>query len=152
MFKNYIQKYLSKEDLKDITDKIKNIELNTSGGLRLCLKYKTEWHEKKMRTRDLAIREFHKLGMQNTKEYTGILIMIFLKDKKFEIIADKGINSRVEKNTWDNIAGELTNHFSAFKFKSGILNLLDKVGSLLAKEFPKKKDDVNELPDDIVIE
>jgi uncharacterized membrane protein len=152
MFKNYIQKYLSKEDLKDITDKIKNIELNTSGELRLCLKYKTEWHEKKIRTRDLAIREFHKLGMQNTKEHTGILVMILLKDKKFEIIADKGINSRVEKNTWDNIAGELSNHFSAFKFKSGILNLLDKVGSLLAKEFPKKKDDVNELPDDIVIE
>ncbi|HEY5122723.1 MAG TPA: TPM domain-containing protein [Ignavibacteria bacterium] len=152
MFKNYIKKYLSKEDLKDITDKIKNIELTTSGELRLCLKYKTEWHEKKIRTRDLAIREFHKLGMQNTKEHTGILVMILLKDKKFEIIADKGINSRVEKNTWDNIADELSNHFSAFKFKSGILNLLDKVGSLLAKEFPKKKDDVNELPDDIVIE
>lgn len=151
MLGNYIKKYLSKSDLLEITDTIKNIEKTTSGELRLCIKYKVEWHERKISVRNLALKEFHKLGMQNTINKTGVLIMIFLKDKKFEIVADEGINSKVAVNTWDDITVESSTHFSNSNFKDGIINLLHKIGSILAMEFPYIKSDMNELPDDIII-
>jgi uncharacterized membrane protein len=151
MFINYLKKYLSKSDLQEITDVIKNIEKNTSGELRLCIKYKAEWHEKKMLLRDIAIREFHKLGMQNTKNKTGVLVLILFKDRKFEIIADEGINNRVQQDTWENIAKELSGHFTQSNFKEGIINLLTNIGLLLAEKFPPEKNDINELPDNIVI-
>ena len=151
MFINYLKKYLSKSDLREITDVIKNIEKNTSGELRLCIKYKSEWHEKKLLSRDIAIREFHKLGMQNTKNKTGVLVLILFKDRKFEIIADEGINSQVQQDTWENIAKELSGHFTESNFKAGIINLLTNIGLLLAEKFPPEKNDINELPDNIVI-
>jgi uncharacterized membrane protein len=152
MFINFIKKYLSKSDLQEISEVIKRIEKNTSGELRLCVKYKTEWHEKNMRPRDIAIREFHKLGMHDTINKTGVLVMILLKDRKFEIIADEGINSKVKPSIWEKIAEELTEHFSKTNFKIGIINLLTTIGGLLAERFPPDKNNINELPDDVVIE
>jgi uncharacterized membrane protein len=152
MFINYIKKYLSKSDLKEITEVIKTIEKQTSGELRLCIKYKTEWHEKKMLPRNIAIGEFHKLGMHNTKNKTGVLVMILLKDQKFEIVADVGINNKVQPDIWEKISEELSGHFSKSNYKIGIINLLTAIGELLAEEFPPDTNNINELPDDVVME
>ena len=151
MFINYIKKYLSKSDLQEIADVIKAIEKTTIGELRLCVKYKIEWHEKKNSSRELAIKEFYKLGMEKTKHRTGVLVMILFKYKKFEIIADEGINSKVDFLAWENIATELSGHFSKDNFKDGIINLLNSIGSILAREFPRNEEDIDELPNDVVI-
>ncbi len=151
MFINYIKKYLSKSDLQEIADVIKAIEKTTLGELRLCVKYKTEWHEKKNTSRELAIKEFYKLGMEKTKHRTGVLIMILFKDKKFEIIADEGINSKVDFQSWETFAKELSGHFSSDAFKDGVINLLKSIGSILAKEFPRGEEKDDELPNDVVI-
>lgn len=149
---NYIKKYLSEEDKKAISECIKEIEKITSGEIRLCIKYKQKWSEKKYSAKELAIREFHKLGMHITKNKTGVLLFILFKDRKFEIVADEGINSKVEQKVWNKIAKEMSNHFSLSNFKEGIIHTLNAVGDLLAKEFPPEKDNADELSNEVVIE
>jgi len=147
---NYLKKYLSKEDKKELSGCISDIEKRTSGEIRLCVKYKKEWHERKYSARELALKEFHKLEMQNTKLRTGVLLLILFKDRKFEIVADEGINSRVEQKIWEDIASEMSNRFSVSNFKEGIIFTLKAIGNLMEKEFPPVKDDTDELPNEVI--
>jgi uncharacterized membrane protein len=100
----------------------------------------------------MAVKEFHKLGMQNTEDKTGVLLYILFKDRKFEVVADKGINDKISDEKWEVITNHLTNEFKSGNFKSGIIKSLDEIKEVLMKEFPRKDDDINELSNDIVIE
>jgi uncharacterized membrane protein len=149
---NYIKKYLSKEDLDELKNEISEIESCSSGEIRLCFKLKRGLHERKLNFKELAIKEFHKLGMQKTVDKTGILIFILFKEKKFEIIADEGINSKISIKTWEIITSHLKNEFSHSNYKAGLWKCLNEIKKILVKEFPVKPEDKNELPNDIVIE
>lgn len=149
---NYIKKYLSKEELDSLTDHIAGIEKFTSGEIRICFKKNTAWAERKLTSRELALKEFHKLGMQNTKDKTGVLLYILFNDRKFEIVADKGINDKIPEEKWNVITNHLINEFKEGKYKDGIVKALDEIKEVLVKEFPRKADDTNELSNDIVIE
>jgi uncharacterized membrane protein len=149
---NYIKKYLSKEDLEELKTEIGKIESVTSGEIRLCFKHKKGYHERKLSYRELALKEFYRLEMQKTIDKTGVLILILFNERKFEIIADEGINAKIHQNTWDIIINHLKTEFSKGEYKAGIIKCLDEIKQILAKEFPKKSGDKNEIPDDIVIE
>jgi uncharacterized membrane protein len=149
---NYIKKYLSKEELDSITNHIAEIEKYTSGEIRICFKRSTAWAERKHSSRELAIKEFHKLGMHNTKDKTGVLLYILFKERKFEVVADAGINKKISGEKWNDITNHLINEFKSGHFKAGIIKALDEIKEVLMKEFPRKDDDTNELSNDIVIE
>lgn len=148
---NYIKKFISIEELGEIKDKISEIEKFTSGEIRLCLKHKRTFFEKKKNPRDLALKEFFKLGMHKTEDKTGLLIFILFDERKFEIIADEGINSKISDDKWEKVKAHLKNEFSKGNFKAGLLKTLDEIKDVLITEFPIKPGDKNELSDEIVI-
>lgn len=148
---NYIKKYLSKEELDSITNHIAEIEKFTSGEIRICFKKNTAWAERKLTSREMALKEFHKLGMHNTKYKTGVLLYILFKERKFEVVADTGINDKISDEKWDLIKNHLINEFKEGQYKNGIIKALDEIKEVLLVEFPVKDDDTNELPNDIVI-
>lgn len=149
---NYIKKYLSKEELDSITNHIAEIERFTSGEIRICFKKNTAWAERKLTSREMAVKEFHKLGMHNTKDKTGVLLYILFADRKFEVVADKGINDKISNEKWETIKNHLISEFKKGKYKAGIIKALDEIKEVLMNEFPRKDDDTNELSNDIVIE
>lgn len=148
---NYIKKFLSNEDLYELRDKIIKIESQTSGELRMCLKLKRQYNERKLSHKEIAVREFMKLGMNKTVDKTGVLIFVLFKDKIFEIIADEGINSKIKQDKWDIITFQMKTEFSNGNYKSGLLKCLNEIGKVLIEEFPVKPGDKNELSNDIVI-
>jgi len=148
---NYIKKYLPKSDLEELEKEIGKIEDETSGEIRLCFKLKRGFHERKLSSREAAMKEFYKLGMDRTEEKTGVLIYILFGERKFEIIADEGINSKIKQQTWDLIINHLNTEFSQGNYKTGLLKCLNEIKTILAKEFPAKFTNRNELSDDIVI-
>ncbi|MDD8016799.1 MAG: TPM domain-containing protein, partial [Bacteroidota bacterium] len=107
--------------------------------------------ERKLSIYDLAVKNFHELGMANTKDHTGVLIYLLMSDKKFQIIGDVGINKKVSKEFWDVIAMKMSEHFRDHKFAGGICFAIKEVGVVLKKEFPMKAGDTNELSNDVVI-
>jgi uncharacterized membrane protein len=150
--KNLVKHMFSKEDLAAIASAVGEAEKTTAGEIRVSIRQKRKWREKKRTIEELARQEFHLLGMTKTQDRTGILIFLLLEDKKFFILADDGIHAKVEDGTWDKIAKEMSNHFSQKNFRLGIIHGVTAVGIELAKFFPRKSDDTNELPNDVHVQ
>lgn len=92
---------------------------------------------------------FHKLGMQKTADRNGVLIYLAVKERKFAIIGDTGINSVVPPGFWDSIRDHMTGRFSEGLFTEGLTEGILMTGEKLREHFPYLKDDVNELTDTI---
>lgn len=143
--------FFDDDDFLLISDKIKEMEKITAGEIRVAIKEKLTLKENKKDVRKLAEEEFYKLGMAETRDKTGILIYIHLKKRKFYILADEGINSKVDQNTWDQIRDEMEGEFKSGHYTEGIIDALGKVGSILGEHFPIKADDTNELSNKVVL-
>lgn len=145
MEKPYIYNFLNDDDLLRISNKIKEFEANTAG--EICVSVKEERHlfEKNKNIRKLAEEEFFRRHVDKTRDKTGILIFLLLKDRQFFILADKGINEKVPPNTWDAIKDNMQEMFVRGYFAKGIIHGIEKVGKILAANFPIKPDDKDEI-------
>jgi uncharacterized membrane protein len=101
--------------------------------------------------RELAEEEFYKLGMDKTRDKTGIIIYMLLNENQFYILADSGINEKVEQSTWDQVRDEMQSSFKRGDFGKGVVLGVEKVGNILAEHFPIKSDDTNELSNKVVL-
>jgi uncharacterized membrane protein len=136
--------YLAKQELDDIKQAILNSELDTSGEIRV--------HLEKVCAGDVMDRAayiFEKLGMHQTGQRNGVLFYLALKNRKFAVIGDAGVNAVVPKTFWDDLNAEMINYFRENRFAEGLIYGITRTGEYLKKSFPYKKDDVNELPDDV---
>ena len=139
-----VKNFFSEEERDDIVMSIKNAELDTSGEIRLHVEEKCKGD-----ARDRAAYLFEKLEMHKTEQRNGVLFYLALKNRKFAILGDAGINKAVPDDFWDNIRDTMLNHFRDNEFAEGLTEGISLAGKQLKKHFPYQKDDVNELPDDI---
>ncbi len=147
--KNLVKKLFTQEDLAAIGSAIRAAEKTTAGEIRVSVRQKRQWRERKLTIEEMARREFQSLGMTKTRDRTGILIFLLLQERKFFILADEGIHTKVEVETWTKITGEISSHFSRSQFRHGVVFGVQAVGEILSKYFPRKSDDTNELPNDV---
>ena len=138
------QAFFTKEEKEDITLAIKNAELDTSGEIRVHIENICKGDAK-----DQAAYLFEKLEMQKTDLRNGVLFYLAVKNRKFAILGDAGINKAVPDNFWDNIRNIMLEHFRDDKFAEGLEEGIAMAGIQLKEHFPYQKDDVNELPDEI---
>ena len=89
-------------------------------------------------------------GVHLTEARTGVLIYVALAERRVEIVADAGINAKVEQAAWDELAGEIVAAARANALVDGLVAAVRRAGSLLAEHFPPRPDDRNELPDRVV--
>ena len=142
---------LTKLERKKIAEAIAEAERHTVGEIRVSIHRRRAWKERRFSLYDLAVREFHRLGMEKTKHKTGVLLFLCVADKAFQIIADEGIHTRVETDYWNSLASKLSSHFRERNFCKGICDIIDEIGKKLQKEFPRNKETGNELSNDVVI-
>ena len=136
--------FFSKEEQGHIKSAIKEAELNTSGEIRVHID-----NHCREDVLDRAAWWFEKLEMHKTELRNGVLFYLAVKDHKFAILGDAGINAKTPDNFWDTIKEEMQNHFIKGEFSEGLSNGILKAGEQLKKQFPYESDDVNELSDDI---
>ncbi len=139
-----VENFFSTEEKKQITDAIAQAELNTSGEIRLHM----EGHCK-IDVLDRAAYIFEKLGMKETAQRNGVLFYLAVHDRKFAILGDAGINQVVPVNFWDQIKETMLTFFKEGKFTEGLSKGILMAGDQLKANFPRQKDDVNELSDEI---
>ncbi|NMB80435.1 MAG: TPM domain-containing protein [Ignavibacteria bacterium] len=147
-----IYNFFSDDDFLRISNQIKKSEQNTSGEIRISIKEKRLFWEFKKDIKNIAEKEFRKLGMANTRDKTGILLFLLLGERKFYILADEGINNKVSKDTWDKVRDEIQINFREGKFASGIIQGIERVGNILSEHFPIRKDDTNELSNKVILD
>lgn len=143
--------YFDDDDFLRISRKIKEMEKITSGEIRVAIKDSVSVFKKNKSIDKLAEGEFFKLEMDKTRDKTGILIYILLSKRAFYIIADSGIDSKVEQTTWGAIRDDIQNQFKLGHYVEGILSGLEEIGAVLSKHFPIKIDDANELSNKVII-
>ena len=147
-----IYHFLNDDELLRISNKIKETEKITAGEICVTIKEHRHFFKRKKSIRQLAEEDFFRLGIDKTKDKTGILIFILLEGRQFYILADSGINEKVPEATWHNIKDEMQNMFIKGEFSKGILFGIDEIGKILSKHFPIKPDDKNEISDRVRIE
>lgn len=151
MSKKIVEKYFSDSDLKEIASNINVVEKETAGEVRLCVQIKKSFFERKRSPREIAIRQFLKMGMHKTKHRTGLLIYILLDDRKFEILADDGINRIIEISTWESIEDTVRQEFKDGNYLQGVLHCINLIGEKLKIHFPNEDGDTNELSNEVMI-
>ncbi|MBI9105852.1 MAG: TPM domain-containing protein [Spirochaetales bacterium] len=97
-----------------------------------------------------AIVHFTESGAVNTRDRTGILFFISMRERMIEIIADEGINSKVDQSVWDSVLAGLLGSIKGGRAADGLEKAILECADILEEHFPVKNDDVNELPDGIV--
>lgn len=98
-----------------------------------------------------ALEVFSELRVWDTEHNNGILIYVLMADRQVEIIADRGIVSRVDPNEWKGVCRVMERAFGEGQFEHGSLEGIRLVSEHLAKHFPPSASDTNELPDAPVI-
>jgi len=139
-----VRNFFTTQEKEDITIAIKNAELDTSGEIRVHVENTCKGDVK-----DQAAYLFEKLEMQKTEQRNGVLFYLAIKNRKFAILGDVGINKVVEDDFWDDIRDHMLNHFRENNFVDGLVEGITMAGQQLKKHFPYQKDDVNELSDEI---
>ena len=138
--------FLKKEEKEKIIQAIKDAENQTSGEIRLHLESVCKGD-----ALERAVRMFEKLKMHETHLRNGTLIYLAIKDHKFAIFGDEGINEIVPENFWQGVKEEMRGFFIKGDFSGGLTRGIFLVGEKLKAHFPYQDDDVNELPDDISV-
>ena len=138
------EKYFSAEDREDIRLAIMNAELDTSGEIRVHVEDVCRGEPGRR-----AKKVFCALNMDQTSDRVGVLFYLAVSNRKFSVIADKGIKKAVAKNFWDEVNQILLNNFREDNFAEGLCLAIARTGELLKNHFPRATTDLNELPDDI---
>jgi len=136
--------FFSKEQQNKIILAIKDAELNTSGEIKVHIEKKCHGD-----VLDRAAYIFKKLGMYKTALRNGVLIYLAIETRKFAIIGDSGINSKVPNNYWDSIKENMLQHYKNGNFTEGLTEAISEVGYHLKEYFPYLKEDINEINDEI---
>ena len=106
---------------------------------------------KHRRARRNAVEQFLAHGLHMTRQRTGVLLFVSLAERHAEVVADDGINSRVEQHVWDDAVAALIKGARSDELGKGFVNAIGIVGSVLADHFPPAPGDDNELPDHLVV-
>lgn len=150
------------DDMADrLRRRIAASEVRHSGEIRLCveaalpLSYLWRLGERSplaLLTRERAVSWFGRLGVWDTQDNNGVLIYLLLAERRIEIVADRGLTSRVEHGHWQAVVDRLASHLQRGAFEDGLTQALEEVSALLVEHFATGPGgtNTNELPDAVV--
>jgi len=97
--------------------------------------------------RERAIDVFSQLRIWDTEHNNGVLIYLLLADRDVEIVADRGIHSKVGSREWESICQAMETAFKQARYEGGVVTGVQTVTQHLVKHFPASGTGQNELPD-----
>jgi len=101
--------------------------------------------------REMALMQFLGLGIHETRDRTGVLILVALADRVAEVVGDQKIHDCVGHEGWQAVCTHIVEGGRSGRIADGIIAGIDETARLLAEHFPPRPDNTNELPDHLVI-
>ena len=105
---------------------------------------------KTRRVRRRAIALFRTSAEHRTVGRTGVLLYLSLAEHRAEIVADEAIVARVSADEWGEAMADLIAEVKAGRAGAGMAKAVERIGAVLAAQFPKTATDSNELPDRLI--
>jgi uncharacterized membrane protein len=94
-----------------------------------------------------ARRAFDRLGVARTRERNGVLVFVVPARRRFVVLGDEGIHAKVGQAFWEAVVAAIAERLRAGDLTGGIVHGVETLGAQLARHFPPRADDANELPD-----
>jgi uncharacterized membrane protein len=129
----------------EVVEHIRMAEANTSGEIRVFISRKEAPDPVAA-----AQAKFERLGMSRTRHHNGVLIFVAPRSRTFAIVGDVAVHEICGQGFWEDVRNQLQGHYQLGRYTEGLIRAIDYAGELLAKHFPREKDNLNELPDEIV--
>jgi uncharacterized membrane protein len=140
------KEFLSKLEHDRIVSAIREVESKTSGEIRVYL-------QRGKSTADSLVaaqKQFHRLGMQKTRERNAVLIWVTPRARKFAVVGDKAIHQKCGEEFWQQVVDRMRGHFQKEKFSRALVEGIEEIGKPLSTHFPRTPTSSNELPDEII--
>ncbi|UJP04860.1 MAG: TPM domain-containing protein [Nitrosomonas sp.] len=83
-----------------------------------------------------AIEVFSQLRAWDTEQNNGVLIYVLLADRDVEIVADRGISTKVPVQQWEVICRAMETAFRQRRFETGAIEGIQAISQLLIAHFP----------------
>lgn len=97
-----------------------------------------------------AEQVFFEREIFQTKDRTGLLILISYLEHRVEVLGDSGINKQINQEQWVHIVDEITTGIKNNNASDGIIKGISLAADLLVtSDFHIKPDNENELPNTI---
>ena len=87
-------------------------------------------------SRWLAERAFRRLGMRQTRDRNGVLLLVLPWRRQLVVLGDEGIDRRVPEAFWREVVADAAVQLRAGRFTEGLCGAVAAVGAVLAREFP----------------
>lgn len=84
----------------------------------------------------------------DTRDRTGVLLFVAFFEHRVRILADSGVEQRVDAGVWASIAGELTRGLRAGRAREALIEAIEACGAALERSIARRPDDANELSDE----
>jgi len=148
-----VRRCFPRVSLKKIENAIAEAEKTYAGQLRFVVEHGLDLNPllAGQTARQRALEVFSQLRIWDTEYNNGVLIYVLLADRKVEIVADRGVHTKVGQNTWDTICQEMGTSFRQGRFEEGSIAGIQSVQQRLTQLYPPSGTKINELPNQPVI-
>lgn len=102
------------------------------------------------RCRRHALEQFFSQNLHETLNRTGIMLFVSFDEKYVDIIADKGINDKVEETDWQSIINEFVKDVKSNDIERAFVGAINSSGGMLTEHFPCKEKNPNELSNHLI--
>lgn len=102
------------------------------------------------RVQEAAYRQFYSSGLYKTRESNGILIYLSLFERRVVVLGDEAIHRHMGEARWCSVRDKIIGGIRAGKACEGICAAIRECAEALARHFPPRPDDINELPDQVI--
>jgi putative membrane protein len=106
---------------------------------------------KRARAHEKAVEQFLVQNLHTTSGRTGILIYVSFAERFAEVIADSAVYRKVKPKTWVEVIDLLIEHLSKGQRTEGLIAATEACGKILARHFPPRRADQNELPNHLIV-
>ncbi len=106
--------------------------------------------ELEARVREAAFTEFYSSGLYRTRDSNGVLIYLSLLERRVVVLGDKAIHEKMGDAHWNDVRDLIIRGIRRGEARTAICSAIEKCGDALADHFPRKADDTNELPDEVI--
>ena len=98
-----------------------------------------------------ARQEFFELGLHETHERTGVLLLVSLFERRVIVLGDAGIHAKVGDEHWRKTKDVVLDGVRRGQLREGLIAGVRACGAELEMHFPWAAGDRNEVPDRVVV-
>lgn len=151
-----IGNFLSREEIEKVNSAVKNAEKKTAGEIKIVVVQKSTEGDLPLdqtieKVRERARKEFFELGLDHTRDNTGVIILISLDERQVVVFGGQAIYEKIEAGEWIEHVRVIIDGIKSGAPAVGIIEAVKQIGELLAEHLPIKPDDIDEISNEIVL-